>query len=338
MKSNQELVSIIIPIYNVKPYLQMCMDSVLRQSYSNLEIILVNDGSTDGSEEIAERYIERDKRVSLIHQVNMGLSAARNTGIRKSTGKYIYLLDSDDMLHPQAIESMVYLMQKECGDIVIGNFKYIEEEENPLQSIPIDLSRIEDLNTKRVLTGKDFLLETGNLLNVVAWGKLYKRETFDLIEYPVGRLHEDRYVTYKILYPLTKVVVIEEQHYYYRKRNNSITSQKNMERRIRDTLAAYEEAIEFYGEKSDYILWAYSLKNKINCLRQLVDNASNEQEKIQNIEILNKEYDVIQKCYRNKINKHITSIKEKIAFSLFFTDYRMHDWIWGLLMRLMGEK
>lgn len=338
MRSNQELVSIIIPIYNVKMYLEMCMDSVLRQSYSNLEIILVNDGSTDGSAEIAERYIEIDKRVSLIYQANRGLSAARNAGIKKSTGRYIYLLDSDDMLHPNAIESMVYLMEKECADIVVGNFRYIEEEENPLYDIEKNLSGMEKRNNQRVLSGRELLLEIGNLLNIVAWGKLYKREAFDEIEYPVGRLHEDQYVTYKILYPLTKVVMLEDQYYFYRKRSNSITAQKNMKKRIEDTLIAYDEEIEYFKEKEEYILWAYTLKNKINCLRQLVDIATDRTIKTQNRTILEKEYNLISRIYKKQINKYIKPLRSRLALWLFFTDYTMHDLIWALLMKFMGEK
>lgn len=337
MRMNQEVVSVIIPIYNVEPYLEMCIDSVVKQTYTNLEIILVDDGSTDGSSTIAERYGEADKRIRIIHQMNMGLSAARNVGIRHSTGRYVYLLDSDDMLHVHAIESMVYSMQEVQGDIVISNFRYIDSEENPMRDKDLDSLILDYEGKKRIISGRDFLLEIGNMLNVVAWGKLYKREVFDGIEYPVGKLHEDQYVTYKILYPLKKVIILEDKYYYYRKRNDSITAQKNIERRLKDTLAAYEEEIAFFKDKSEFELLAYSLKDKVNCLRKLVDIADNAHEKLENKKRLEEEYKFIKKYYQKYINRHIRPLKHKVALRLFFTNYRLHDLLWRLLVKIEGD-
>ena len=122
-----DLISVIVPVYNVEKYLNRCVDSIINQTYSNLEIILINDGSTDTSGKICDEYKKRDNRIHVIHQKNGGLSAARNAGIVIANGNYFIFVDSDDLIHPQCIEILYKVIKNDCSDIVIGNYEKFDD-------------------------------------------------------------------------------------------------------------------------------------------------------------------------------------------------------------------
>ena len=213
------LISVVIPVYNVEKYLRECIDSVLNQTYKNIEVILVDDGSTDSSGKICDSYQKLDSRVQVIHQKNQGLSGARNTGIDIMKGEYVTLIDSDDFVKNDYIRYLYDLIEKTgamlsvCQPVLFRN-----DIEN------IRAGQIFD-ESFYVLDGsyncmKDFL-QNGNI-GTVAWGKLYKRSLFNTIRYPEGKYHEDVFTTYLLIDACQSIVVGNQEKYCYRQRQGSI--------------------------------------------------------------------------------------------------------------------
>lgn len=207
------LVSIIVPIYKVEPYLRRCLDSIVNQTYTNLEIILVDDGSPDGCPQICDEYAAKDNRIVVIHKENGGLSDARNAGLDICKGKYISFVDSDDLLDLKAMEYM--LNTGTDVDIVISNVKmFINDEE-------ISNSNKTHCNSSsfKIIGSDDLLLrlcKDGDAYLRSAWGKLFKKELFSNIRFPKGKLYEDMYVNYRLYYKAFQSTFISIPLYYYR--------------------------------------------------------------------------------------------------------------------------
>lgn len=237
------MVSVIIPIYNVEKYLEECVESVLCQTYQNLEILLVDDGSPDGCGAICEEYAQKDKRVKVIHKENGGLSDARNAGLDVCRGDYIVFVDSDDCIHPQMIERLYNLLMKYQADMAICSFQDIEENEMPLYA-KYDVQGKEYCFEKENIMNQ---LQSRNLLTVVAWNKIYKARLFENIRYPKGYIHEDEFIIHKLLHLCTRTVYTEEKLYYYRKRGDSIMGNISP-KKIQDIYLAYEDRISFLEE------------------------------------------------------------------------------------------
>lgn len=233
------IVSIIVPIYDVEQYLRQCVDSICDQTYSQLEIILVDDGSPDDCGAICDKYARSDPRVIVIHKKNGGLSSARNAGLDIATGTYVALIDGDDTIHPRFIEILVGLCEKYKCDIAQCDFLTVSE-----QSVKLPL------NSQRPLlfyTGRQILHEfcTGkDNINTIVWNKLYRRGLFDETRYPLGKIHEDEFTTYKILWKSRKMVITNQYLYYYLQRQKSITGRKYSIRRL-DALDAFKERLDF---------------------------------------------------------------------------------------------
>ena len=238
------MVSVIIPIYNVEKYLEECVESVLYQTYQDLEIILVDDGSPDGCGAICDEYAQKDKRVKVIHKENGGLSDARNAGLDVCRGDYIVFVDSDDCIHPQMIERLYNLLMKYQTDMAICSFQDIEENEMPLYA-EYDAQGKEYCFEKENIMNQ---LQSRNLLTVVAWNKIYKARLFENIRYPKGYIHEDEFIIHKLLHLCTRTVYTEEKLYYYRKRGDSIMGNISP-KKIQDIYLAYEDRISFLEEK-----------------------------------------------------------------------------------------
>lgn len=228
-----ETISIIIPIYNVELYLERCLDSVSSQSYQEWECIMVNDGSTDGSEEIAKRYVSKDKRFRLYSQENQGLSAARNRGIEESQGEYLTFLDSDDAWHPEFLSVLYRCLREKEAEVSVCCYTRFHSEIPEVENVGGCETIHAEEAVKRVLVDRIRSM-------IVAWGKLYRRILFEGIRYPVGMYHEDEFVTYKIFSKCTKIVVTELPYYYYFMRTGSITSRFQLKRL--DLLRALDES------------------------------------------------------------------------------------------------
>lgn len=248
--NEQELISVIVPVYKVEKYLERCVESIRRQTYSNLEIILVDDGSPDRCPEICDGYVKLDSRIQVIHKKNGGLSDARNAGIEIAKGKYIGFVDSDDYIHPEMYENLYKAIVKYRADISVCGVKkvyseqYIIEEQNILE-----VKRYDGRQAVANIYDAELYLES-----VVAWNKLYRKELFISIRYPKGKIHEDEFTTYRLFYESDRVVRVNVQYYYYFQRKDSIMGKVNNE--ISDTvLDAYEEMGDFFEDRrEEYLL------------------------------------------------------------------------------------
>lgn len=245
----QSLISVIIPVYQVVNYLEKCIDSVLKQSYNNLEIILVDDGSTDGGERICDRYAEEDTRVKVIHQSNKGLSVARNTGIENATGDYLFFVDSDDILPIQAVQVLYDAIIKFQADIALGSYIQFSDKIPMDKSISILRQDNRNKTEKLYIEHEQMKAFFGDPdYPEMAWGKLYRREVFENIRYPVGKLYEDEYTTYKLLDCSKKSIFIPEIVYGYRDNPNGIMRQKYNSKTIQ-AFEAVNEQVNFTKEK-----------------------------------------------------------------------------------------
>ena len=211
------IVSIIIPVYNVEKYLSRCIESVIGQTYEHIEIILVNDGSTDHSLEICEKYKIVDKRIKIINKNNGGLSSARNAGIDECSGDYIYFLDSDDYISRDCIEYLVKLMEENNSDISIMPMMYVSEATNSEIAFSGN-EKIVILDSEKAI--KESLYQ--RLFTCCAPSKLYKRSVIGDIRFPLGRISEDLATCHLFLDSATSIVYTNRHSYYYRQQNNSI--------------------------------------------------------------------------------------------------------------------
>lgn len=214
------LVSVIIPVYNVAKILERCVESVRAQVYPNLEIILVDDGSTDMSGAFCDVFAKKDPRVKVIHQANQGLSAARNAGLKIATGKWITFVDSDDTIRPEMIDILHRMCYTERVKMSICSFYEVKNDgEGTISAQPQPQEKV--LTTLECL--RAMLCDDGFTMS--AWGKLYAKELFDLVTFPDHRLYEDVGTTYKLVLECDKIAVSSFRGYNYYQNDNSITKQ-----------------------------------------------------------------------------------------------------------------
>lgn len=220
------LVSVIVPVFNVLPYLVEALESVLNQIYTNLEIIIIDDGSTDGSAEICDEYSEKDPRVIVVHQENQGLSGARNTGLNMATGDAIAFLDSDDVICPDFISSMERVMRRDGVDLVICDYTVGRATRITRKKAFVKSS---DVQIKQGIYTRDDALRAlaDGRIKHYTWNKLYRRELWERIRFPVGHVYEDVYTTYRIMDLCERVFVLNEPLYHYRKRRGSIVDDRS---------------------------------------------------------------------------------------------------------------
>lgn len=230
-------VSLIIPVYNVENYIEKCLNSVLKQTLDDIEIIIVNDGSEDSSKNIIDRYIEKHKnRIKYFEKENGGLSSARNFGIPHATGEYIAFLDSDDYVEPETYEEMYNLAKKEDADMVECDFIWEYPNKNK-----------EDVGV--IYNSKKEMIEKAR---VVAWNKLIKREIIEnkRIEFPLGLRYEDVEFFYKLVPYLNKVSFVKKCFIHYVQRENSIANTQNS--RTKEIFIVLENVIKYYKENGFY--------------------------------------------------------------------------------------
>lgn len=229
--------SVIVPVYKVEPYIHKCVDSILGQTYTNLEVILVDDGSPDNCGKICDEYAVKDKRVKVIHKKNGGLSDARNAGIDISTGDIIGFIDSDDYIEARMYQEMIDYMEHNNLDIVCADTNQVKG--NKIKFKP-------RYKKNYVWNKQEALSEilNGNLDNA-AWNKIYKREIIGNTRFPQGRVYEDVATIYKFIYNADKVGYLSKPYYYYVKRKGSIvTSGFNCKSRY-DCFVGYIERLNF---------------------------------------------------------------------------------------------
>lgn len=213
----QELISIIVPVYKVEKYIHKCIDSILSQTYENIELILVEDGSPDGCGRICDEYAERDARVRVIHQKNAGLAASRNIGVSEAKGEYLLFVDGDDHIEARLCETAEAVARTENADAVC--FGYAKVNENGGQ-------RLSEHSFPRTLTdakGGVGMLMSSEMPDY-AWNKLYRRRVHEGVEWTPGVLWEDIPTTYRLFMNAQRIAVIPEPLYCYRQREGSITA------------------------------------------------------------------------------------------------------------------
>lgn len=224
------LISVIVPVYNVEPYLRQCLDSIISQTYRNIEIIVIDDGSTDGCPQICDEYRERDGRVVIFHTENRGLSAARNLGIDKARGEWIMFVDSDDWVEPDYCRLPYEAAVEHDADLVI--FSIILEGST-------EESQKQDNNISGVLSAREAVVNG----RPAAWNKFYHRSLFNMVRYPEGRLFEDIATTHRIIYQAKKIIFLNERLYHYRIRKDSLSHKKD-KRFYRELFRAYLQRYE----------------------------------------------------------------------------------------------
>ena len=252
--NDNPLISVIIPIYNVEQYLKRCVESLRHQTYSNLEIILVDDGSPDSCGKICDDYQKADNRIKVIHKKNGGLSDARNVGIGMAQGEYITCIDSDDFVSPFFIENLWVAIKKSKCEIATSWFiDYYEGDKIP-ETKKMNIKDITVLSKEEFY--KKLLYQDG--VEVSAWGKLYKASLFQGVKYPVGKLYEDIPTTYLLIEKTTKIAVIPNIDYFYFQRATSIAQAAFSARKM--------DAINHMDGFKNYIIKKYpSLKKAAEC-------------------------------------------------------------------------
>lgn len=237
-------ISLIVPVYKVEPYLRECVDSILAQTFTDFELILIDDGSPDNCGIICDEYAEKDNRIIVIHQKNGGLSAARNAGLDVAKGEYVTFIDSDDVVSPQYLKLLYgQLLNNGCDISICGNIEFTK-----------DYSQIEHVvNGYVTVTGREAtkgIYDDKKRAPVMACGKLYKIKLFDSIRFPEGRIHEDDYIVPILLYRSEKVCILSSKLYGYRQRDDSIMGKTFSIKRY-DGIIATDHCINYFNEKRD---------------------------------------------------------------------------------------
>ena len=279
-----DLISIIIPVYKVEKYLEKCIQSVINQTYENLQIILVDDGSPDNCGKICDEYAKKDHRIEVIHKSNGGLSDARNKGLEIAKGEYIGFVDSDDYIEADMYEVLYNLLKQYNADVSICNFYTVSQGKISIKNAD---NGINEYNRIEIL--KEILLDKN--IQSYAWNKLYKKELFDEIKYPIGKKYEDIGTTFYLLEKCNKVVVTGKSEYYYINRQDSIVNNV--------TESTITDYIELIMQRYDYIeenIKELSSYNK-DYLKRILKTAEKD------IKSLNEVGDYTKKKYEELYNK-----------------------------------
>lgn len=254
------MISVIVPVYKVEKYLRDCVDSILSQTYTDFELILVDDGSPDICGEICDEYAAQDPRVRVIHQENQGLSGARNAGIDAARGDYLTFIDSDDMVSPEYISVLLQALEDADADLsVCRTFGFIDGEDPKAER--------KEITSQIVVSGTDacIMLYDGRAeIPVNAWGKLFRTAVIGELRFPLGRLHEDQAFTPLVCYRAKKVSSVDADLYYYRGRDDSITRDRFTVKRY-DDLWAIDQCISFFEKacEEDVLKAAYRKRKRL---------------------------------------------------------------------------
>lgn len=244
----KDIVSVIMPIYNAQKYLRMSLESVINQTYLDLDIVLINDGSTDKSREICEEYARQDKRIRIIDKENGGNGDARNVGLRNANGDWIIWIDSDDIMHLRQVEILTSIAKLNNADIVVGDYRTIEDNE----CVQDDMISSQYTEKAYVLTEKDLyddsFVNRNSMIFTVPWCKIVRKEIFNGIAYPTKTRHVDTWTTWKTYEKAQKVMFIPLQLYYWRINPNSLSRDKFDSSQFTG-IDAYIEQFQYFNEK-----------------------------------------------------------------------------------------
>ena len=325
----QELISVIVPVYKVEKYLYKCIDSIINQTYKNIEIILVDDGSPDNCGKICDEYAKKDERVKVIHKENGGLSDARNAGLNISKGKYIAFVDSDDYVSEQMLEVMHDKILEDGTDMIISSYHNVNENGDLLNE-PIDIK--EGVFTEKEILKQISWKQCGYY--VVVWDKLYRKEIFDNIRFPVAKLHEDEFVLHKILQKCNKISCISMPLYYYVKHKESIMHNEYSIKRL-DAIEAHIERIKYLLNLDISEAIEYSVETVLSVfLNGYMKLNLNYVDNKQRLTDLRNEF---CKLYYQIIKKKLSS-GVKIRLTLFHINYSLYVHIVKRYLKIRNNK
>jgi len=308
-----ELISIVIPIYKVEKYLTKCVDSVRKQSYPELEIILVDDGSPDNSGKICDELAAEDERIKVIHKVNGGLSDARNAGLAAATGDYVAFLDSDDFVDEKMFEILLTNLKKNQADISVCDYlEYWEGDVVPASPLDQSIQVVTNEEALEKLFDRSYAAQ---VQTVIITNKLYRRELFsDDIRFPIGKIHEDEFTTYKLIYKAKKVVYTDAKLLYYLQREDSITGNQFSFNNLH-ALDAFKERTRFFEEQGLDKLAALSTQHYLNAIIKYYFLVKGElQGEDATLRVLKKCYDDIYKAAKSN---YAFSLKNRVRNGLF---------------------
>ncbi len=294
-----ELISIIIPVYKVEKYLRNCLDSVINQTYKNLEIILVDDGSPDACPQICDEYEKNDDRIKVIHKENGGLSSARNAGLDKCTGEYIAFIDSDDYVDKMYIEKLYRAAKDKNAQMAICSFFYVNEKGNLKKGTKLE---------NKIVSGDEkmnYIYVNPSTCVDVSWGKLYHKNIWNNLRFPVGKIHEDVFVSDLTFNNANAVCFVAEYLYFYLQRNNS-TSGKLKSNKTKNSLNLIEANILRFGrvdKNSKFFDWAVMqlLDSYVTVFRRVKHDKKLRNEVRENFKV---KYNDFKKC-KFTLKKHI---------------------------------
>ncbi len=296
-------ISVIVPVYNKENYVEETINSLLNQTYENLEIIIINDGSKDKSKEICEKKEKEDNRIKLINIENHGAGYARNVGIENATGDFISFIDADDYVKNNFYDVLLKLILQENADISECGFKRVSSIQEEIIQPPIINISIYSSNEKILkLYGKD---ESEYLNTVIMCNKLFKKDLFrDGIRYPIGRIIDDEFIIYKLLNKAKKIVSTNEILYGYIQSEDSVMRQNFKAKRVYDTFDVYDEVYEFFeNDQIEGITYLILLRYIKYCVELLIKtNQSDMKEKEDVIKYINEKFQEKWKIIKNKFN------------------------------------
>ena len=324
------MITVIVPVYKVEEYLDRCIKSILNQTYTDFEVLLVDDGSPDNCVKMCDEYAKKDNRIFVIHQKNGGLSAARNTGINwfyeQNRSDYITFVDSDDWLHPEYLSTLINGIIANDVKISVCNYKRVTKE----------ISHEEHTNFKYEITDPENFLVNHSWQYNYAWGKLYHKSVFEDVRYPVGKNFEDTFTTYKTLHKCEKIAYTDTQLYYYLRNEMGISRSpwNTTELVIFD---AMQEQMQFYKEKGlkkayekEFELFVHHHAYQIVRIK---DNKKDLKKNKQKLKEIKKDLKQYLKENKDKFNVHNMTYSYESAYPVIMKLYALASKLKAKLMR-----
>lgn len=309
------LISVIVPVYKVEKYLHRCVDSILDQTFDDFELILVDDGSPDNCGVICDEYAQKDNRVHVIHQKNGGLSAARNAGLEwmyaNSSSQWISFIDSDDWVHEKYLELLYDTVVQTSTEISVCGYKETYDE---------DLEVFDKVNVTTYNSEEYYCKYRVNA--TVAWGKLYRKECFEKLRFPIGKIHEDEFIIYRILFSQQNVSYVEEKLYAYYVNTDGIMNSQWSMRRL-DAIDAIEEQIFFFKKNRYKMAWLCSCKAYCDSLSIAIINMIKYKVEKRKVSI-----------YRNKLKKMLLFNGKKLGIGFKQECYWYYDCAFPKIMSI----
>ena len=314
--NKENKISIVVPVYNVERYINRCVESILAQTYNKYELILVDDGSPDNCPQICDELADSNERIHVIHQQNGGLSAARNSGIewalKNSESKWITFIDSDDWVHPTYLEDLLYAATSLNCRVSMCQLRDSDKEE---------ILNISEENRMPQRWDTEDVQEERALNPNSSCGRLFDKELFQDIRFPVGKLHEDRFTTYKLLFQFDSVAVVYAPLYYYYVNPEGIVRGEWNLRKL-DNLEATEQQIEFFSNNGWERTYIYIVKDYIHLLVHSLRN-------MKGVAEYRRDATIVRKKLRHVLKEH------KVVLGLSFDkDFNTYKYAYPTIARI----